>query len=162
LARPARTRRPGRRRGSPGAAAELAGAGDGRAGPAPAGLPAPLTALVGREPEAAALADLVGRGEARLVTLTRGGGVGKTRLALQVAADLRGRRGADGVPFPGGVRLVELAPVADPALVPHAVATALAVREAPGAALIDALVAALRPQALLLVLDNCEHLLDAC
>jgi non-specific serine/threonine protein kinase len=109
----------------------------------------------------------VGQGEARLVTLTGVGGVGKTRVALQVAAALRDRRGADcvpdGAPFPGGVWLVELAPVADPALVPPAAAAALGVREAPGAAPLDALVAALRPRAaLLLVLDNCERVLDAC
>ena len=133
--------------------------GDGGAVRTPASnLLAPRTALIGREREVAALGDLVGQGEARLVTLTGVGGVGKTRVALHVAYALRGRRGA----FPGGVWLVELAPLADPARLPHAVAAALGVREAPGAPLVAALVAALRPQALLLVLDNCEHQLDAC
>jgi transcriptional regulator with XRE-family HTH domain len=97
----------------------------------PSNLPAPRTALIGREGEAAALADLLGRGEARLVTLTGVGGVGKTRVALRVAADLRDRRGADGGPFPGGVWLVELAAVADPALVPPAAAAALGVTTGP-------------------------------
>ena len=124
----------------------------------PSNLPAPRTALFGRAGEAAAVADLVGRGEECLITLTGVGGVGKTRLALQVAVALRDRPGA----FPGGVWLVELAPVADPTLVPHAVAAALGVREAPGEAPLDALVTFARPRALLLVLDNCEHLLDAC
>ena len=73
-----------------------------------------------------------------------------------------GAGGPDGAPFPDGVWLVELAPLADPALVPQAVAAALGVREAPGVALPEGLVAALRERALLLVLDNCEHLLDAC
>jgi transcriptional regulator with XRE-family HTH domain len=124
----------------------------------PSNLPAPRTALIGREGEVAALTDLVAQGEARLVTLTGVGGVGKTRVALQVAAALRGRRGA----FPGGVWLVELAPLADPALVPQAMTAALGVRAAPGAPPLDALAAALRARRVLVVLDNCEHLLDAC
>ena len=73
-----------------------------------------------------------------------------------------GAGGPDGAPFPDGVWLVELAALADPAVVPQAVAAALGVREAPGAALPEGLVAALRERALLLVLDNCEHLLEAC
>ena len=76
-------------------------------------------------------------------------------------ADLEPER-RPGASFPDGVWLVELAPLADPALVPQAVAAALGVREAPGVALLDGLVDALRPRALLLVLDNCEHLLAAC
>jgi transcriptional regulator with XRE-family HTH domain len=102
--------------------------------PTPSNLPAPPTPLIGREREAAALAALLGQADGRLVTLTGVGGCGKSRLALQVAADLRDR-GARGGPsggpapaFPGGVWLVELAPVADPALVPHTVAAALGVR----------------------------------
>jgi len=92
---------------------------------------------------------------ARLVTVTGVGGGGKTRLALAVAADRAGC-------YTDGAWLVELAAVADPALVPEAVATALAFRPTGEAAAAAALVAFLRPRALLLVLDNCEHLIDAC
>src|SRR5439155_10294235 len=80
--------------------------------------------------------------------------VGKTRLSLQVATGLLGT-------FPDGVWLVELAPLADPALVPQAVATALRVREQPGRSLTGSLVEALRSRTLLLLLDNCEHLIAA-
>ncbi|MDQ6807070.1 MAG: hypothetical protein M3065_19400, partial [Actinomycetota bacterium] len=90
--------------------------------------------------------------ERRLVTLTGPPGIGKSRIALEVAS---GR--AD-----GGAALVELAPIGDPELVPHAVAAALSVQEAPGHTLIEALVARLRRNSLLLVLDNCEHLVAAC
>ena len=92
---------------------------------------------------------------ARLVTLTGAGGIGKTRLALQAAAGLL----AD---YPDGVWLVELAPLSDPALVPQAVATALGVRETPGEPLLASLIAALQAKQLLLLLDNCEHLVAAC
>ena len=87
----------------------------------------------------------------RLVTLTGAPGIGKTRLALAVAEGHR-----------DGAAVVELAPVADPGLVPAALASALSVREVPGQGLIDAVVAAVRRRRLLLVLDNCEHLLGAC
>ena len=91
----------------------------------------------------------------RLLTLTGPGGTGKTRLALQAAADALEA-------YPDGVWLVELAALADPALVPQAVAAAVGVREEPGRPLLATLTDALRPKRLLLVLDNCEHLLDAC
>src|SRR5262245_23669689 len=94
-------------------------------------------------------------GVLRLVTLTGPGGAGKTRLALEAAGALRPA-------YPDGVWLAELAPLADPALVPEAVATALGVREEPGRPLVATLADALRPKRLLLVLDNCEHLLAAC
>src|SRR5207237_2848216 len=94
-------------------------------------------------------------GTTRLLTLTGSGGCGKTRLALQVAADLLEE-------YPDGVWLAELAALADPALVPQTVAAALGVREEPGRPLTQTLLDYLRPKLLLLVLDNCEHLLAAC
>jgi class 3 adenylate cyclase len=91
----------------------------------------------------------------RLLTLTGSGGTGKTRVSLQVAADMLEGEG-------DGVWLVELAPLADPGLVPQAVATALGIREEPGKPLSQTLVDFLKPKHLLLLLDNCEHLLSAC
>src|SRR5439155_12038973 len=91
----------------------------------------------------------------RLLTLTGAGGCGKTRLALQVAAELLEE-------YAHGVWLVELAPLVDPALVPQTVASALGVREEPGRPLTATLTDYLRPKSLLLILDNCEHLLTAC
>jgi predicted ATPase len=116
-------------------------------------LPASLTSFVGRERELAEVTRLLAT--SRLVTLTGTGGCGKTRLALQVGADL-----ADA--FAEGVWFVDLAPLADPALVPQAVAAALGVQEAPGRPLLATLGDYLRSRNLLLLLDNCEHLLDAC
>jgi len=91
----------------------------------------------------------------RLVTLTGAPGIGKTRLALEVAGGPRGETG-------GRTALVELAPIGDPALVARAVAAVLSVQAVPGSTLIEALVAGLRERQLLLVLDNCEHLVGAC
>jgi len=91
----------------------------------------------------------------RLLTLTGAGGVGKTRLALHVAGGLLAA-------FPDGVWLIQLAPLADPALLPQAVAAPLGVQERPRQPLLESLVVHLRPRALLLVLDSCEHLVDAC
>ena len=90
----------------------------------------------------------------RLLTLTGAGGSGKTRLALEVARDLVGA-------YPDGVWLVELAPLSEGELVPQAVADAVGVQEQPGQPLTDTLVEALREKKLLLVLDNCEHLVEA-
>ncbi|CAA9560614.1 MAG: hypothetical protein AVDCRST_MAG49-2520 [uncultured Thermomicrobiales bacterium] len=117
-------------------------------------LPTPPTRLIGREREAAALADLLTTPEPRLVTLTGPGGVGKTRLALHVAAEV-----ADSVP--DGVVLVSLAPIADPTLVVPTIAEALGLREPSGRGSGDAVRAYLRTRRLLLVLDNVEHLLAA-
>jgi non-specific serine/threonine protein kinase len=91
----------------------------------------------------------------RLITLTGAGGSGKTRLALQAAGLARAI-------FPDGAWLVELATVSDPALVPQTVAATLAVRENPDKPIADTLVQYLQPLKLLLVLDNCEHLVGAC
>ena len=121
--------------------------------PARHNLPAPLTSFVGREQDLARLERLLG--EARLVTLAGTGGTGKTRLALEAGARVVGR-------FPGGVWLAELAGVADPGLVGAQVMGALGVRQAGDVPVLEALIWRLRSAELLLVLDNCEHLLDAC
>ena len=118
-------------------------------------LPASLTRLVGRERELAMVLD--GLQDARLLTLAGVAGVGKTRLALEAASCLA-------TAFERGVWLVELASLGDPALVPDAVAVAVALglREQPGATIAEALCRTLRPRELLLILDNCEHLVGAC
>ncbi len=116
-------------------------------------LPLALTSFVGRADEIAALRDLLGR--TRLLTLTGSGGVGKTRLALAVAGDIIDH-------YPDGVWLVELAALAEPELAPGAVAQVLGMREEVGRPLIATLGDYLKEKHLLLVLDNCEHLVDAC
>jgi len=124
-----------------------------RALPARHNLPAEVASFVGRGREIVEISRLLS--QTRLLTLTGTGGCGKTRLALRVAATLVER-------FPDGVWLVPLAPVTDSALVPRAVAEAVAVRGTGGRPLIATLVAALASRRLLLVLDNCEHLIGAC
>ena len=119
----------------------------------PNNLPIQLTSFVGRMQEIAEVKGLLSK--TRLLTLTGGGGSGKTRLGLQVAADLLEQ-------YPDGVWLVELASLSDPALVPQTVASTLGVPEQPGQLLRETLVAHLRSKSLLLLLDNCEHLLAAC
>jgi non-specific serine/threonine protein kinase len=116
-------------------------------------LPLPTTRFV--EP-AGALAQVKQRlAESRLLTLTGAGGCGKTRLAIETAREVMDT-------FPDGVWLVELAPLTDPTLVPQTVANALGLREASGRPILDTLIGYLRRRALMLVLDNCEHLIDAC
>ncbi len=120
--------------------------------PSPNNLPASLTSFVGRESALLEVKRLLAM--TRLLTLTGAGGSGKTRLALEASRDLVGV-------YAEGVWLVELAPLTDPALVPHAVAQALGVREQPGRSLTDTLADQLRTKELLVVVDNCEHLVEA-
>ena len=116
-------------------------------------LPTQLTSFVGRESEMEEVKRLLSN--ARLLTLIGTGGCGKTRLSLQVAADLIEA-------YEDGVWLVELAALTDSALVPQAVASALGVREEPNRSLTATLIDYLKSRHLLLLLDNCEHLIDAC
>ncbi|WP_030442002.1 ATP-binding protein [Actinoplanes subtropicus] len=115
-------------------------------------LPAELSDFVGRRREVAELKRLLGAG--RLVTLTGPGGVGKTRLALQVARQLRA--------YPDGTWLVELAAVTEPDLVASCVAGVLGVRDRAATSVLASLAEYLRDKQTLLVLDDCEHLLDEC
>ena len=116
-------------------------------------LPLQLTSFVGREGERVEVGRMLET--TRLLTLVGAGGVGKTRLALHVAADQMDQ-------YPDGVWLVELAPLVDPLPVPRAVAAVLGVREQPGTPVMQTLVTALQPLRVLLMLDNCEHLVVAC
>jgi class 3 adenylate cyclase len=123
------------------------------AGPAVEGnLPSPASTFVGRVAELRRVTAAVP--QHRLVTLVGPGGVGKTRLALESAALLRDE-------FPDGVWCVELAPLSEPDAVVHAVATTLGVRPEPGQPVADSVVSALRSRRTLLVLDNCEHVVEA-
>ena len=117
-------------------------------------LPAPLTSLVGREREVTAVCALLSRPGVRLVTLTGTGGVGKTRLALEVAAAARSD-------FADGACFVALASLSDPSLVVSTIAGALSVREQASQPLLDSLKDSLREQQLLLLLDNFEQILSA-
>jgi non-specific serine/threonine protein kinase len=120
------------------------------------GLPIPLTSVIGRDRELAEITDLLSRDGVRLVTLTGPGGVGKTRLALAVAAAPEIASA-----FPAGVRFVDLAPIAEASLVLGAIAHACGVREVAGDMLAVRLAMRLRHERALLVLDNVEHVLDA-
>ena len=116
--------------------------------------PLPMTALVGRAGEVAAIQGLLGREGVRLLTLIGPGGVGKTRLALAAAAEI-------GDEFPDGAAFVPLAAVRDPSYVLPAIAQALDIRQAPDRRLAETLVVVLKDRHLLLVLDNFEHVAPA-
>ena len=116
-------------------------------------LPINLTSFIGREKEQAQVIDLLTKN--RLVTLTGAGGIGKTRLSLQVGQKLLND-------FAHGTWFVELAPILDPLLVPRTTAIAIGLRDEPQRPIIDMLCDYLRDKQVLLILDNCEHLLDAC
>ncbi len=116
-------------------------------------LPAEPNSFVGRERDLEELALLLNA--VRALTLCGPGGIGKTRLALRLAQEM--------VPsFPDGTWLIELADTTDPGLLPGRIASALGIREEPDSPLTETLVEALRPRQLLLVLDTCEHIVDAC
>jgi non-specific serine/threonine protein kinase len=119
---------------------------------APGNLPDGRTSFVGRDRELEELRHTLA--EARMLTLTGAGGCGKTRLALEAARHAQSD-------FPDGAWLTELAPVSEAALVPGTVAASLGVREDPGRSFLDVLADSLSGMRLLLVLDNCEHVLDA-
>ena len=118
----------------------------------PGNLYRPANALLGREAHLAEVGKLLA--EARLLTLSGVGGVGKTRFALELAAEAQGG-------YPDGVWLVELAAVSDPAATGHAVAAVLGVTQRPGKSIQDSVVTALAGRRMLLLIDNCEHLIDA-
>lgn len=129
-------------------------AGAGReAAPATARLPLPPTSFIGRERELSALHSLLG--STRLLTLTGIGGSGKTRLALELAAHARAARG-------DAVAWLELASIDDAKRVPAAAAAALGICERPGRSATDVLVDFLESRPMLLVLDDCEHVIDEC
>ena len=119
----------------------------------PNNLPQQISSFVGRGRETAEVKRLLA--QSRLLTLVGIGGIGKTRLALQVAADTHDA-------YPDGVWFVELGSIKDPLLVPSSVAQVLGVRERAGTELAQTLGNHLKSRRLLLLLDNCEHLIDAC
>ena len=127
-------------------------AGDRHVSP-PSNLPLQLSSFVGQEKELAEVRRLLQ--DTRLLTLSGPGGCGKTRLAVVAASDLLQE-------FEDGVRMVELAPLSDPSFVPQAIASVLGAREQPDVSLTETLSNHLRNKNMLLVLDNCEHLIEAC
>ena len=121
----------------------------------PNNLPQQLNSFVGRERELDEVRAVLGYPTVRLLTLLGMGGLGKSRLSLQVAAEVLDD-------FPDGVWFIELAPLSDPQSVPQAVAGVLGVKPQAGVTVAEALLDYLRDKSLLLVLDNCEHLVQAC
>jgi predicted ATPase/Tfp pilus assembly protein PilF/DNA-binding XRE family transcriptional regulator len=116
-------------------------------------LPIPLTTFIGREKEQSDLMGLIAKH--RLVTLTGSGGVGKTRLAIKVVADVAKQ-------FPDGVWFVDLAPLNDPELVPNTLAALLGLQESKDLSTTTVLINYFRPRTALVIFDNCEHLVEAC
>lgn len=116
-------------------------------------LPLQLTTFIGRKKEVGQIKQRMEKN--RLVTLTGSGGIGKTRLSIQVASELLAE-------YPIGVWLVELTPLTDPALVPQSVCAALGVKPEGDTSALDALINYMHEKKILLVVDNCEHLIDAC
>ena len=119
-------------------------------------LPMQFTSFVGRRQELSQVHELLTQN--RLLTLTGAGGAGKTRLAIQTAGQLSGEFDR----FPQGVWYVDLAPITDPELVPLTVARAFGLPDQPGRSTMDTLIRFVADRQMLVVLDNCEHLLDAC
>ncbi len=119
----------------------------------PNNLPVQFTSFIGRERETDRVGELLAG--AHLVTLTGSGGCGKTRLALNVAATVQDR-------FADGVSFVELASVREPEFVPQALSVVLGLRERAGQTVTQSIIDHLADRCVLLVLDNCEHILDAC
>ena len=119
----------------------------------PNNLPLQLTSFVGREKEVAEVKKLLST--SRLVTLTGSGGCGKTRLSVQIASEIQSD-------YANGVWLAELAPVTDPALVPQTLLSIFKLREDSHRSMLEVLIDYLRTKTLLLILDNCEHLIEAC
>ena len=117
-------------------------------------LPAPVAPMIGRREELSQLAALLRATDVRLVTVTGGGGIGKTRLALETAHRLRDR-------YRDGAGFVDLAQVREPDLVANTILGALGLREQPSTSAVEALITGLRDREMLLVLDNFEHVLDA-
>ena len=119
----------------------------------PNNLPEQLTSFVGREKELADVKRLLH--DAHMLTLIGPGGTGKTRLSIRAAREMLDH-------YPDGVWLVELAPILDPVLVPRTTAMTIGLRDEPQRPVIDMLCDYLRDKRMLLILDNCEHLVDAC
>lgn len=124
-----------------------------RLGASPSNLPLQLTSFIGRDAEMADLKKLIT--ENRIITLTGAGGSGKTRLGLQLVADVADK-------YPDGVWWVDLAPITDEEVVASKVATTLSVREVESQSIVDTLVDQMRERRLVLLLDNCEHVIVEC